>query len=145
MNTLQYVLLADDDADDRALFTDVLRDLGLRPTVKTIEDGEALMDFLQKAEALPEVILLDLIMPKKDGLACLKAIKADARLNTLPIIIFSTSTDHTLVELTHQEGATLFARKPNGYTKMLKLISKLFALDKNSLKEQWALNDFLLV
>ena len=145
MNTLQYVLLADDDADDRALFADVLRDLGLRPTVKSVEDGEALMDFLQKAEALPEVLLLDLIMPKKDGLACLKAIKADARLNTLPIIIFSTSTDHTLVELTHQEGATLFARKPNGYTKMLKLISKLFALDKNSLKEQKTLSEFLLV
>jgi CheY-like chemotaxis protein len=144
MNTLQHVLLADDDADDRMLFRDVVKDLGLKLTLHTVNDGVELMEFLQAAKQLPDALFLDINMPKKDGLTCLREIKADGKLQSLPVIIFSNSENIILVEKMLNEGAAYFVRKQHGYNKMLKLINKLFALDKKSLGEKRELNEFVV-
>jgi CheY-like chemotaxis protein len=144
MNTLQHVLLADDDADDRMLFRDVVKDLGLKLTLHTVNDGVELMDFLQAAKQLPDALFLDINMPKKDGLACLREIKANEKLQSLPVIVFSNSENIILVETMLNEGAAYFVRKQHGYNKMLKLINKLFALDKNLLHQKRALTEFVV-
>lgn len=145
MNTLQSVLLADDDADDRSLFRDILKDLGLRPKLHTVDDGVELMTWLQNAQQLPDALFLDFNMPKKDGLSCLREIKADPNLQKLPVIIFSNSDNFALVQMMLDEGAAYFVRKQHGYNKMLKLVNKLFSLDKNSLADRKEMNDFVIV
>jgi len=144
MNTIQNVLLADDDADDRMLFRDIIKDLGLKLTLHTVEDGVQLMDYLNAATKLPEALFLDINMPKKDGLGCLREIKASEKLASLPVIIFSNSENHMLVELMLNEGAAYFVRKQPGYNKMLKLINKLFSLDKQLLQEKKEMNEFVI-
>ena len=66
--------------------------------ISPVEDGEALMEFLRTTEVLPEILLLDINMPRLNGVACLKLIKADARLQAMPVIIFSTSADITRLQ-----------------------------------------------
>ncbi len=144
MNTLQNVLLADDDADDRMLFRDVVKDLGLKLSLHTVNDGVELMDFLHAAQQLPDALFLDINMPKKDGLACLREIKASPGLQTLPVIVFSNSENNILVELMRSEGAAYFVRKQHGYNKMLKLLNKLFSLDKQMLAKEKEMNEFVI-
>lgn len=144
MNTLHHILLADDDADDRMLFRDIVKDLGLKITLHTVNDGEELMNYLHTARQLPDVIFVDIMMPKKDGLTCLREIKASEALQSLPVIVFSNSDNNMLVELTLSEGASYFVRKQHGYNKMLKLINKLFLLDKQLLSQKKELNEFVI-
>jgi CheY-like chemotaxis protein len=144
MNTLRNVLLADDDADDRVLFRDVLNDLGLAVALKTVGDGVELMELLHSAKTLPDVLFLDFNMPKKDGLTCLREIKADERLSALPVVVFSNSENYVLVELMLNEGASYFVRKQHGYNKTLKMINKLFSLDKNLLAQKKEMHEFVL-
>jgi CheY-like chemotaxis protein len=144
MNTLQHVLLADDDADDRMLFRDIVKDLGLKLTLHTVNDGVELMDFLKAAKQLPDALFLDINMPKKDGLTCLREIKASEQLQSLPVIVFSNSENIILVEKMLNEGAAYFVRKQHGYNKMLKLVNKLFAFDKKSLQQKRQLTEFVV-
>ena len=85
------VLLADDDIDDRYFFDKVLKSLPVRTELATVEDGEKLMSYLaENSEKLPDILFLDLNMPKKNGSECLVEIKQDERLKKLPVIIYST-------------------------------------------------------
>jgi CheY-like chemotaxis protein len=83
-------------------------------------------------------------MPKKDGLTCLREIKANEQLKTLPVVVFSNSENIILVEKMLEEGAAYFVRKQHGYNKMLKLLNKLFAFDKKSLQQKRPLNEFVV-
>jgi CheY-like chemotaxis protein len=144
MNTLHNVLLADDDADDRMLFRDIMNDLGLRLLLDTVSDGVELMEFLRAAKKLPDALFLDVNMPKKDGLTCLREIKADPALQSIPVVIFSNTDNTMLVEMMLKEGAAYFVRKQHGYNKMLKLINKLFSLDKQMLIQKKELHEFVI-
>jgi CheY-like chemotaxis protein len=144
MNTLHNVLLADDDADDRMLFRDIMNDLGLRLLLDTVSDGVELMEFLRTAKKLPDALFLDVNMPKKDGLTCLREIKADPALQSIPVVIFSNTDNTMLVEMMLNEGAAYFVRKQHGYNKMLKLINKLFSLDKQMLTQKKELHEFVI-
>ena len=73
-----YIILADDDEDDRMLFTDAFDELKISTKVQTFKDGAELMSYLNSDEAvLPEILFLDLNMPKKNGIECLKEIKSN--------------------------------------------------------------------
>ena len=72
------ITLADDDEDDRMFFTDAFDELKINTVVNTVNDGVALMNFLNDPESiLPNIIFLDLNMPLKSGIECLKEIKND--------------------------------------------------------------------
>ena len=85
-----HIILADDDEDDRMLFTDAFGELRINTKVNTFNDGVELMDYLNAPDSiLPNVLFLDLNMPKKNGIECLYEIKQDARFNDIAIAIFS--------------------------------------------------------
>src|SRR4051812_1368494 len=87
-----HILFSDDDTDDALLFTQAA-DLLTSPILLSFaEDGEQLMRYLSK-EMLPDMIFLDLNMPLKTGFDCLKEIRADKKLDWLPVIVYTTS-DH---------------------------------------------------
>ena len=89
------LLLADDDIDDCIFFKEVLEELPVESFLTTVKDGVELMKFLNTAN-LPDVLFLDLNMPRKTGHECLSEIKKDQKLKHLPVIIFSTSFDHVV-------------------------------------------------
>jgi CheY-like chemotaxis protein len=91
--------MADDDADDRELTRDALKESRLVNALHFVEDGAALLDYLHQRGAYsqpgsaprPGVILLDLNMPRKDGREALREIKADPALREIPIVVLTTS------------------------------------------------------
>ncbi|WP_026728169.1 response regulator [Flavobacterium denitrificans] len=138
MNKEHYnILLADDDEDDCSFFEEALEELDLPVTLVTVHDGVQLMDYLKANTAnLPDILFLDLNMPRKNGHECLKEIKEISEYVTLPVIIFSTSLDIEIVDLMYQKGATHYIRKPGEFAKLKTVISNaLSATVQNNLQQ----------
>ena len=114
------ILMADDDADDRLLAKDALAEARLDGEIHFVENGEELLDFLQRrgayangaASPRPGLILLDLNMPKKDGREALRVIKNDPDLRRIPVVILTTSKADTDINGLYDLGANSFIAKP---------------------------------
>lgn len=129
MNKQIYnLLLADDDDDDCIFFKEALDELSLSVVLSTVHDGVELMGYLEAAaDNLPDILFLDLNMPRKNGYECLTEIKGIESLKQLPVIIFSTSLDSKNVDLLYDMGATYYIRKPGDFSKLKKVISDALA------------------
>jgi CheY-like chemotaxis protein len=125
------ILLADDDADDRELFEEALSDIHPNAVLTTAQDGEELM-FILKNYHKPDLLFLDLNMPRKNGKECLYEIVKHPELRKIPIIIYSTSVNPTDIEETFSLGAILFFRKPNSYEELKRNVSEIFTRKLNS-------------
>jgi CheY-like chemotaxis protein len=114
------ILLADDDPDDCLLVRDALVAGGVVGSLRTVGDGEELLNYLNRrgtfsaegAAPRPGLILLDLSMPKKDGLRAIAEIKADPALRQIPIIVMTTSNQDEDVGRSYDLGASSFVTKP---------------------------------
>ena len=139
------LLLADDDTDDCIFFEDALEELPISATLLTVNDGVQLMNFLSaKYDNLPDVIFLDLNMPRKSGFECLSEIKLTDNLKDLPVIIFSTSLNMEVVELLYQKGAHYYIRKPGEYDKLKKIILEAVTLTSKNKLTQPTRDKFIL-
>lgn len=106
------ILLADDDKDDRFFFAKALEALSVPTKLTTVNDGEKLMSYLEKnSDKLPDVLFLDLNMPRKNGSECLIEIKANKKLNDFPIIIYSTSHNDDIADILYRNGAYFYMKK----------------------------------
>lgn len=122
------ILLADDDKDDCMFFKEALEELELSTQLTTVHDGEQLMKHLtSETNQLPDVLFLDINMPRKNGLTCLKEIKCSESLKALPVIILSTSYDEHIADQLYKNGAQHFICKPTDFSQLKKLIQQ--ALD----------------
>lgn len=122
-NKLLRILLADDDEDDRLFFKEALEDIKIKTVVSTVNDGIELMQYLQADGAqLPDVIFLDLNMPKKNGIQCLEEIRSSDLLKDLTIAIYSTSGAERDIEETFIKGANVYIKKPNDFATLKKVL-----------------------
>lgn len=113
------ILVADDDADDRMLAGDALKESRLANDLRFVEDGEELLDYLHARGKYqgqdvprPGLILLDLNMPKKDGREVLKEIKSDVALRSIPVIVLTTSKAEADVFRSYDLGVNSYIAKP---------------------------------
>lgn len=112
------ILLADDDFEDFQLIKNTFQEHQLDVHLTHVEDGQYLIDILKaqskfnKLGELPHLILLDLNMPRKNGLEVLKEIKENGLLLKIPIIIFTTSKSARDVEKAYERGASCYVIKP---------------------------------
>lgn len=122
------ILLADDDTDDCIFFKEALEELPLTTQLTTVHDGEQLMQLLMNdTNELPDVLFLDLNMPRKNGFECLSEIKHSQRLQVLPVIIFSTSFEQEVINLLFINGAQYFIRKPSEFSQFKIIIHQTFS------------------
>jgi len=128
-NHSSYILLADDDKDDRFLFREALREVRNDIHLLTAEHGKALMEMLFHATILPDLILLDINMPFKNGKECLIEIKNDRILSEIPVIMYSTSSNPRDIEDTYRAGANLYIEKPFSFSGLTELLGKVLMLD----------------
>ena len=126
MNLKQLnILLADDDIDDCEFFKEALEELTISTDLTAVHDGEQLMQLLTNAtNELPDILFLDLNMPRKNGFECLTEIKLSEKLQELPVIIFSTSFEQEVVNLLFKNGAQHFIRKPSEFSQFKKIIQQ---------------------
>ena len=125
-----HIILADDDEDDRMFFTDAFEELKISTKVQTYNDGSELMDYLNKEDAiLPEILFLDLNMPKKNGIECLNEIKANEKFSDIAIAIYSTSSSEEHIEETFVSGANIYIKKPNDFETLKKVLSDVVTIN----------------
>ena len=123
------ILLADDDKADCLLFKDALDELPVTAKLTTFENGEQLMEQLNKKQSkLPDVLFLDLNMPRKNGFVSLGEIKRNNNLDKLPVIIFSTAHEQDKVKQVFRDAAHYYIRKPNEFAKLKKVIYEALTL-----------------
>ena len=124
-NKTLHILLADDDEDDRSFFQMALDKLEFPGNLKTVRDGEQLMDYLDEySDSLPDVLFLDLNMPRKNGSECLNEIMASDKLKQLPVIIYSTSLNDTIGNVLYNQGAHYYVQKCE-FNELAKLLHKV--------------------
>ncbi|KDN56073.1 response regulator [Flavobacterium seoulense] len=139
------ITLADDDEDDRMFFTEAFDELKINTIVNTVNDGVALMNFLQAPETiLPNIIFLDLNMPLKSGIECLKEIKSNTRFNDIVIAIYSTSSSEDDIENTFVLGANIYIKKPNNFGKLKEVLSEVVTLNWQYITSGLNKDNFLL-
>ena len=118
-----HILLADDDKDDCLFFEEAIAELTTTTNFTTVHNGEQLMQLLtNETMKLPDILFLDLNMPRKNGFECLAEIKSNSKLKYLPVVIFSTSYEQDVVNLLYDNGAHYFIRKPSEFTLFKKII-----------------------
>ena len=141
------ILLAEDDKGDIYLFEKAVNELEIPVNLKTVRDGEELMNYLSKhSEELPNILFLDLNMPRKNGFECLVEISENEKLKDLIVIILSTSfpqdKNYELGMISHlfKLKASIFIRKPNDFALLKQVISHSLTLTKESNELKYILN-----
>jgi CheY-like chemotaxis protein len=124
------ILYADDDEDDQMLVGEALKETPISNAIQYVQDGEELLEFLRNSGKYtdkekypkPNLILLDLNMPRKDGREALAEIKADPQLKRIPIIILTTSRGEDDIQSTYNLGVNSFITKPVSYDSLVKIV-----------------------
>jgi two-component system response regulator len=127
------ILLVDDNASDIELTIHTLRKDGLAASIQVAEDGKEALDYLfcrgnyqgRRLADRPCVIFLDLKMPKVDGLAVLKAIRADERTRAIPVVILTSSKEPQDLIAGYKLGASAFVQKPVDFEQFRRTIKEL--------------------
>lgn len=139
-----HILLADDDDDDRYFFAQAIQELSGTIKLSTANDGTELLRLLKDTVELPDIIFLDLNMPRKNGLECLEELRQNVHLKNIPVIIYSTSSHPRQVEDTYIKGANLFIQKPDSYTGIKKVLYKVLSINRDELFQQVDRASFLI-
>ena len=145
-STIKRILLAEDDEDDFLLFDDAINDHKETLHLNWVKDGEELMTVLRESAAeFPDIVFLDINMPRKNGFECLTEIRNDKTLAGLPVIIFSTSNDKALVNWMYNAGANLYLCKPTDFRKLKQNIYTAILIDWKAHNPFPTMEDFVLL
>ncbi len=125
--TLQ-ILLADDDAVDRELFSEALKSTQVKCKLDEVQGGEEVFTHLNANTERPDLIILDLNMPVKDGRETLRELKANKNFKCIPVIILSTSNSHFDIRYSYDYGASLFLTKPHSFPDLVEMLRHLLSL-----------------
>ncbi len=139
------VILTDDDIDDRILFKDAVQKISEDISFLALEGGIELLNHLKdESNPLPDLIFLDLNMPKKNGFECLEEIRQNERLKHLCVIIYSTSSQFKDILETLNKGANLYFTKPSSYDELISRLNRIFTLDWEQYQPQISIEKFVL-
>lgn len=136
---MKNIFLSDDDADDCMLFSEVFDEILTKEeaNLTIVNDGMALMQTLEgTVPPPPEVIFLDINMPKKNGFECLQEIRQNPKLSLIPVVIFSTSNNNDIIDKMYAFGANYYICKPPTYPLFKKAIETVLSFDWNLLLNQ---------
>jgi len=128
MNPTPTILIADDDEGHAILIRENLEAAGLRNPMLHFRDGQAVLDFFLRDQARaagPFLVLLDIRMPKVDGIEVLRRLKAEPTLRKLPIIMLTTTDDAREVTRCHELGCNVYLQKPVDYDRFSDAIRRL--------------------
>lgn len=117
------IVLADDDEDDCMFFKNALEAISLSTHLTIVNDGEKLMRYLaDNAAHLPQVVFLDINMPRKNGLECLKEIRKNEQFKDIAVVMFSTSNSWDTINMLFKSGAHVYIHKPSDFGQLKQVI-----------------------
>jgi two-component system response regulator len=129
----KFILLVEDNADDEALTIRALKKNNIRNEVVVARDGAEALNYLhgrgayegRDTSVLPQIVLLDLKLPKLDGLDVLRAIRGDERTKRLPVVILTSSKEDRDLLSGYELGANSYVRKPVDFTEFAEAVRQL--------------------
>lgn len=143
--TTLHIMLADDDEDDRLFFKEAFEEVKINYRISAFNDGEQLMEHLyDTGNPLPDIIFLDLNMPRKSGIECLKEIRANERLKKISVAIYSTSSSEQDIEDTFVSGANVYIKKPNDFNMLKKILSDVVHINWQYITDGLNKDSFIL-
>jgi CheY-like chemotaxis protein len=113
------ILLVEDLDSDTLLLREALREAGLGRDIVYAHDGQEALDLLRSGAPLPQLVLLDLNLPRVSGGQVLDTIRGDQRLRSLPVVVLTTSIAPADVAFAYRHLANAYVRKPNGFEALL--------------------------
>ena len=126
------ILMADDDPDDVMFTREALEETSMNSDFYSVSDGAELLDYLRHEGRYasapaprPDLMLLDINMPRMNGLDALNVIKEDPSLKSIPIIVLTTSSADEDVSRTYDLGAASFVQKPVGFNEMVRAMTSI--------------------
>jgi CheY-like chemotaxis protein len=132
LRELPRVLLVEDDVRDVEMTLDAFRESRLANEVVTVRDGAEALDYLysrgafaDRAPGAPGVVLLDLKLPKVDGIEVLRTVKADARLKTIPVVVVTSSREEKDLVQSYRLGVNSFVVKPVDFAEFTEAVKQL--------------------
>ncbi len=125
MTSPRPILLVEDNPDDEILTIRALRKSELTNSIKVARDGEEALKFIFAADPLPTVILLDLKLPKIDGLDVLQKIRANQKTRLLPVVVLTSSSEEGDIIESYSLGANSYVRKPVEFDQFIDTVGQL--------------------
>jgi CheY-like chemotaxis protein len=119
--------LIDDDIDDQKIFSIITEEVDNTIKCSFANDGVDAIEKLTECEVIPDLIFLDVNMPRMDGLECLRKIKKIERLKNIPVYMYSTTADPTTVTLTKRLGVKDFIVKPNNINELVNILTSIYS------------------
>jgi CheY-like chemotaxis protein len=133
MNDLSTVLLVEDDPDDAELIAHAFKKAGVANPLIVVDDGEKAIDYLharsiyadRAAFPLPGLVLLDLKLPRRSGFEVLESIRAHRSTRLTPVIVLTSSNQHSDIERAYELGANSYLVKPVGRDALIAMVRSL--------------------
>lgn len=132
MHDYKRILLVEDDPKDIELTLEALASHNLMNEVVVVEDGPSALDYLRRkgnfalrAEGNPAIVLLDLKLPKLDGLEVLKEVRSDANLRLIPVVMLTSSAEERDLVQSYQLGANGYVVKPLDFKEFVTAVASL--------------------
>lgn len=119
------ILLVEDNEGDVILTREAFKDSKIKNQISLARDGEEALRILYSQHPLPDLILLDINLPKVDGLEVLAAIKQDDRLKGIPVIMLTTSIAEKDINFSNQHDANFFITKPVDLYKFMEVVKTI--------------------
>ena len=127
------ILLVEDNPTDAELTIEALREAKLVNHLVWVKDGAEALDFIfrkgayagRPANSFPSVILLDLRLPKVDGLEVLQRLKADEETRKIPVVVLTSSNEDRDILRSYEQGVNSFVSKPVGFEEFARVVSQL--------------------
>jgi two-component system, response regulator len=139
----KFILVVEDNPDDEELTVHALRQAKVGNDLKVVRDGKEALDFIfcegpyadRDPSALPSVVLLDLKLPKLDGIEVLKALRSNEKTKMLPVVVLTSSKEQRDVVASYQFGTNSYVRKPIAFGEFSSAVGQLglywFLLNEN--------------
>ena len=139
MKTLPNIILVEDNPDDERLAIRALRKGNVANEILVARNGEEAINMILSADPLPCVVLLDLKLPKIDGLEVLRRIRAEPRTKLLPVVVLTSSSEDRDIVESYSLGANSYVRKPvefDRFTEAVRQLGLYWALVNESLPKR---------
>lgn len=129
------LFIAEDDCEDRGFITDIFLSIAPGLRISVAEYGAQFMELLKDTTELPNLIILDLNMPIKNGFECLREIKESDKWKNIKTVILSTSNETEQMKRVYAMGANLYLVKPTSYAALKESLIRCLEMDWDTLKQ----------
>lgn len=121
------IVLAERDTEYQEIFQEALEEMSIQGTLTIVNDGKELMDKLKSAQSpMFNVVVLDMNIPKKSGIQCLREIRKDHKWNNTFSVVLTSDKNRNQAEKAYRAGANLFMTKPESYHDYMETVRKIF-------------------